>query len=282
MDKSDTVIGFIGQGYIGKNYATDFENRGYKTVRYALEEPYVQNKDRIKECDVVFIAVPTPTTPNGFDASIVENTFPLVRDGATIVIKSTVLPGTVSGWQDTYPQCVFLFSPEFLREATAAEDAAHPYSNIIGYAKDTPEHRVAAEAVMKLLPDAPAKIICTSTEAELIKYSQNVSGYIDIITFNVLYDLAQKLGANWEPILQAMRADPNIPSRFANPVHKSGRGAGGHCLIKDMAALRVFYESTVADERGSTFLRSAEEKNKQLLKDSKKDIDVLRSVYGDE
>src|SRR3989344_539474 len=281
MARNNVTIGFIGQGYIGKNYANDFENRGYATVRYSLEEPYVENKDRIKECDVVFIAVTTPTTPNGFDAGIIEQTFPLVREGATIVIKSTVLPGTVSRWQEKYPQFVLLFSPEFLREATAADDAAHPYSNIIGYAKDTPQHRAAAEAVMKLLPDAPSNVMCTSTEAELIKYTQNISGYIDIITFNVFYDLAQKLGADWEPILEAMRADPNIPSRFANPVHKSGRGAGGHCLIKDMAALRAFYESTLGDERGSNFLRGAEEKNKQLLKDSKKDLDVLRGVYGE-
>lgn len=281
MDKTDIQIGFIGQGYIGKNYATDFENRGYKTVRYALEEPYIQNKNRIKECDVVFIAVPTPTTPKGFDSSIVEGTFPLVREGATIVIKSTVLPGSVARWQEIYPQFVFLFSPEFLREATAAEDAAHPYSNIIGYAKDTPQHRAAADVVLRLLPDAPANIICTSTEAELIKYSQNISGYVDIVTFNVLYDLAERVGANWEPILEAMRADPNIPSRFANPVHKSGRGAGGHCLIKDMAAFRTFYESTVADEKGSAFLRGAEEKNKQLLTDSKKDTDLVRDVYGE-
>jgi len=57
------IIGFIGQGWIGKNYADDFEKRGYETVRYSLEKPYVDNKEKIKDCDLVFIAVPTPTTP---------------------------------------------------------------------------------------------------------------------------------------------------------------------------------------------------------------------------
>ena len=42
------TIGFIGQGWIGKNYANDFEARGYQTIRYSLEEPYLQNKDLIK------------------------------------------------------------------------------------------------------------------------------------------------------------------------------------------------------------------------------------------
>ena len=63
--ESKPLIGFIGQGWIGKNYANDFEARGYATVRYALEEPYKANEDKIKDCDIVFIAVPTPSTPTG-------------------------------------------------------------------------------------------------------------------------------------------------------------------------------------------------------------------------
>jgi len=58
-------IGFIGQGWIGKNYADDFEKRGYEIVRYALESPYIDNKEKIKECDIVFIAVPTPQHSQG-------------------------------------------------------------------------------------------------------------------------------------------------------------------------------------------------------------------------
>ena len=34
------TIGVIGQGWIGKNYADDFEKRGYRVVRYALEPAY--------------------------------------------------------------------------------------------------------------------------------------------------------------------------------------------------------------------------------------------------
>jgi len=41
------VVGFIGQDYIGKNYANDFENRGYSVACYVLEEPYTRNKDLI-------------------------------------------------------------------------------------------------------------------------------------------------------------------------------------------------------------------------------------------
>ena len=54
-------IGFIGQGFIGKNYANDFENRGFEVVRYALENGYHVNKNGISDCDITFVAVPTPT-----------------------------------------------------------------------------------------------------------------------------------------------------------------------------------------------------------------------------
>ena len=96
-------IGCIGQGWIGKNYADDFERRGFAVVRYALEEPYAGNKERIAECDIVFIAVPTPSTPKGFDDSIVRAAIELTRDDATIVIKSTIVPGTTESIQEQFP-----------------------------------------------------------------------------------------------------------------------------------------------------------------------------------
>jgi UDP-glucose 6-dehydrogenase len=167
-------IGFIGQGWIGKNYADDFENRGYKVVRYALEEPYVKNKDLIAECDIVFIAVPTPTTPAGFDDSYLHATIPLVGVGMTAVIKSTMAPGTTVKFQNQYPDRVIFHSPEFLVEKTAAYNAAHPDRNIIGIPLDTDEYRKKAEIVMEHLPDAPYKKIMSAKDAEVVKYKSGV------------------------------------------------------------------------------------------------------------
>ncbi len=113
------TIGFIGQGFIGKSYADDFERRGYAVTRYALEEPFVHNKDKIAECDIVFIAVPTPTTPSGYDDSIVRSAAGLAKPGATVVIKSTMLPGVTESIQKQYPDRAVMHSPEFLRVTTA-------------------------------------------------------------------------------------------------------------------------------------------------------------------
>lgn len=275
-----TSIGFIGQGYIGKNYADDFEKRGLTVIRYALEEPHLSNKEKIKDCDIVFIAVPTPTTPEGFDDSIIRSALNHVKEESIVVIKSTVLPETTKKLQESYPDITLLVSPEFLSEATAAHDAAHPFSNIVGMPVKSQEHESAAKRVHALLPDAPYSLTCDSTEAEIIKYTHNASGYAQIILFNLIYDIAQKLGGDWDVIEKALRADPLISNRYASPIHKSGRGAGGHCFIKDVAALRELYERIVGDKEGSSVFQALEEKNKQLLRESKKDLDLLRDVYG--
>lgn len=275
------LIGFIGQGYIGKNYADDFERRGYKVVRYSLEEPHLHNKEKIQNCDMVIIAVPTPTTPKGFDDSIVRNAIKLVGKGKIAIIKSTILPGTTKSLKKKYPDRIIFYSPEFLSEATAAEDAANPFSNILGMSIDDAAHRRAAKEIHTHLPVAPFMLTCTSTEAEIIKYAHNGSGYMQIIFFNLMHDLAKSLGVEWNNIEQALRADPLISSRYAQPVHKSGRGAGGHCFIKDVAALRTLYLKRLPkDTQGHAVFEAIERKNKHLLTKSKKDLDLLYDVYG--
>lgn len=282
MTGQNPLIGFIGQGWIGKNYADDFERRGFNTVRYALEEPYRANKDRIKNCDIVFIAVPTPTTPDGgFDASIVDAAIDLVGEGRIAVIKSTLLPGTAAQFQQKHPAQVVLFSPEFLSEATAAYDAANPFFNIIGMTQDTAKQRAAAEIVHKVLPTSPTAITCKSVEAEIIKYTHNASAYTQIMFFNMMYDLATSMGGDWSVVHRAVLSDPFIPNRYAQPIHKSGRGAGGHCFIKDYAALRELYEKTFPqDAAGIALMHANEQKNIALLRGSGKDLDLLAGVYG--
>jgi len=274
------LIGFIGQGYIGKNYADDFEARGYSVVRYALEEPFIKNKEKIAECDIVFIAVPTPTTPEGFDVSIVRSAVGIVGEGKIAVIKSTVIPGSTKKIQESYPFVTVLISPEFLSEATAAQDATNPFSNIVGMPIDDEIHRSASSRVHEILPKAPFFLTCDSDEAELIKYAHNISGYTQIITFNLIHEFANTLGRDWENIGKALLADPLISNRYSNPVHKSGRGAGGHCFIKDFAAFANLYEECTGDQEGINAFRALEAKNIKLLKESGKDKDLLEEVYG--
>ncbi len=274
-------IGFIGQGFVGKNIANDIESRGHTVVRYALEEEYIGNKDMLKECDITFIAVPTPTTPEGFDYSIIEKNLSLLQEGSIVVVKSTLLPGTTRKLQDAFPNLVILFSPEFLCEATAAHDAAHPIVNVVGVFPDSAGHRTAGETVMRILPKSSHEFIIPTEAAELFKYIHNIHGFMRVIFSNLCYDLGGKIGVDWAHVEQIMNVDPMMSPYYNSPIHKSGRGAGGHCFIKDMAAFSPLYrELCTSDTSGVELLKFMEKKNLELLASTHKDQDLVEGVYG--
>ncbi|HEY4474192.1 MAG TPA: hypothetical protein VI957_03470 [Candidatus Paceibacterota bacterium] len=285
------TIGFIGQGWVGKHIADNFAKRGFKTVRYAKEPAYEQNRAAVSACSIVFIAVPTPTTSRGFDNSILQSVIGVVGTGNIAVIKSTVLPGTTDKLQKKHPDIIILHAPEFLRETSVMNDVAHPNRNILGIPSkklDNPRWRRAAKKVMGVLPYAPYRVICSAPEAELTKYAGNNFLYMKVVFMNMLYDLAQTYGARWDVLAKNMVADPRIGASHMEPVHqhdhmgkRRGRGAGGHCFIKDFAAFRELYEEVLPkDKETIALLKAFEAKNNKLLRDSKKDLDLLAGVYG--
>lgn len=274
-------IGFIGQGWVGKNYADNFAERGFNIVRYSLDAEYNGNKEKIKDCDLVFIAVPTPTTPAGFDGSRVRETVKLVGQGKIAVIKSTLLPGTTQEIQKDNPGIFILHSPEFLTRHTAAYDAANPARNIIGLPVDNETYRQKAKQAMEILPKAPYEIICRSLDAELAKYGGNCFFYFKNIFMNLLYDLSERLGCDWKEVRQIIAADPRIGEEHTYPINKGGRGAGGDCLIKDFEAFIRMYKNFVQDEIGFNTLINLRDKNISLLAGSGKDLELLKAVYGD-
>jgi len=280
MSPEKPLIGFIGQGFIGKNYADEFEERGFTVIRYALETPYNENKEAIATCDVVFIAVPTPTTVDGFDDSNLAKVLPFVGKHASVVIKSTLLPGTTEKLQASFPDLFIFHSPEFLREVTAAVDARNPERNIIGMPVTNSQYEEKAQWLLSLLPQAPYEKVCTSREAELIKYLGNAFLTTKVIFVNMAFDLAEKIGADWGVVSEVFSNDPRIGKSHLNPVHQSGRGAGGHCFIKDFEALLQYYALEVGDEKGAAVFKAIKEKNIDLLKKSNKDTELLEGIYG--
>ena len=285
-------IGFIGQGWIGRNYANDFENRGYQVVRYALEAPYHKNQAAVAQCQTVFIAVPTPSTPEGFCYQAVRAALGNVAAGATVVIKSTLLPGTTNALQKEFPDLYILHSPEFLREVSAAHDAANPQRNLIGVPAWDEEFTLRAQDVLSLLPQAPYEKVMSAYEAEFVKYAGNCFLYTKVVFMNALYDLVTASEADFATIREAMIHDPRIGESHTQPIHASGhdtskqtrpvRGAGGHCFIKDFEALRRFYEASIGDDEGLKMLTSMINYNNRLLRDSGKDLDILAGVYGED
>lgn len=274
------TIGFIGQGWIGKHYADDFENRGYSVIRYSLEVPYRANAEAIKNCTIVFVAVPTPTTAEGFDMSAVEASLKQCSNNTIVVIKSTLLPGSTELLQQHFPDLVVLHSPEFLREVSAAADAAHPSRNLIGVPNESPLHDEAAKRVLRVLPRAPYEKIITAKAAELVKYAGNCFLYEKVLFMNMLYDLTTTLAVDFESVREAFAEDPRIGHSHSMPIHQSGRGAGGNCFIKDFEAFRQLANKVIDDKEAYEWLRASARYNVALLTRSNKDSLLVEGVYG--
>jgi len=101
-----------------------------------------------------------------------------------------------------------------------------------------------------------------------------------VVYINMLYDLIKKYpNCEWEVIRDAMAADNRIGRTHLDPIHKSGRGAGGHCFIKDFEAMRMLYKDKVDDKLGNEIFEWLIDRNLKYLKDSNKDLDILKGVY---
>ncbi len=275
-------IRFIGQGYIGKNYADNFESRGYDVIRYSLENEYINNKDKISECNITFIAVPAPTTSNGFDCSAVSEALKLIKNDKIAVIKSAVIMGTTESLQKENPDIFVMHSPEFLREATARHDTDNPSRNIIGIPNMSDEYLEKARQVMSILPKSNHEQIIKTKEAEMAKYVSNVFLTTKLVFFNTVYDLCVKSGIDYEKVKEGVIQDLRIGESHTKVINKKNneRGAGGNCFIKDLEAYLNYHKENLGEDNGYELLLSIRDKNVELLRDSVKDKEILEGVIG--
>jgi UDPglucose 6-dehydrogenase len=200
--------------------------------------------------------------------------------GSMAVIKSTILPGTTEKLQGLFSDLYITHSPEFLVEKTAAYDAANPTRNIIGIPVENEQYQKRAQEVLAVLPAAPFTLVCSAKEAELIKYGANAFLYLKVVYANILYDLAKGLGCDYEKVREMVAADPRIGPSHLAVADDGGRGAGGHCFIKDFEAFIELYKNCSGETCGQAALESWRDKNVKLLRESGKNLDLLKEVYG--
>lgn len=243
------TIGIIGIGMVGAPLKRYFEEeKGYKrgAQLYLFDiDPKKGYNDDINKADIIFVAVPTPRGQDGYaNLSAVESAFSMIGGEKIIVLKSTVPPGTTENLQKKYPQHKVLFSPEFLTERRAWDNFINPDRQIVGFTKQSTD---AAYPVLSLLPKAPFmspdKVKITATEAEIIKYGGNVYLARKVNLANILANLAETIGANYENIRAGVSADIRIGDSHLDVTHGGYRGFGGYCLPKDLSALATHLES---------------------------------------
>lgn len=218
---------------------SDLLIRNQKSSRLEFTTDYSQ---AIPEADVVFICVGTPSDNNGqadlkyvFAAS--RSLAPYLKDGAVVVIKSTVPPGTHLKVKqiidDKTKKEYFLASvPEFLREGSAIEDTLHPDRVVIG---------VDDEQAQKLLLDLHRpingkRILTDIVSAQLIKYTANAFLASKISFTNEVARLCDAYQADVMKVMEGIGEDKRIGKAFLHP----GLGYGGSCFPKDVKAILAF------------------------------------------
>lgn len=234
---SKVSIGIIGLGYVGTPIQKWFGGQGHEVFCYDKfkKEGSVEN---INKAEIIFVAVPTPfhEDERGYDDSTVRESLENIEDGKTIVIKSTIIPGSTRKYQEAYPGKTILYNPEFLRAKTAEEDYLHPNVQIMGYANE--KGKEIAPKILELLPKANFSEIVTGTEAEVLKYWANSYLATRVIFANEMYDLCEALGdAKYDTIKNCLIHDPRIGNSHWDVAADGYRGFGGACFPKDVQAL---------------------------------------------
>ena len=198
----------------------------------------------VEEALVIFIAVGTPTRPDGSaDLSYVEEVGRGIAQAMTsykvIVTKSTVPVGTgeklrevIRAHQTNPSRFDVVSNPEFLREGSAIEDFLRPNRIVIG--ADSAE----AVAIMRdlyrplYLIETPFVVTDIAT-SEMIKYASNAFLATKVSFINEMATLCERVHADVQVVAKAMGLDHRIGSKFLH----AGPGFGGSCFPKDVSAL---------------------------------------------
>lgn len=231
-------LGIVGYGVVGKALAKvfRFEAGNPDLVIYDKFVKGMNSAARraaLEECDLVFIAVPTPEAPDGrCDLSAIEEVVTWVKP--PMCVKSTVPPGTVDRLAAETGKSI-CFSPEYV-----GETVWHPMKGIESHGfiivgGERSACRLVTQAYQQFLGPLPHYYTTNARTAELCKYMENAFLATKVAFVNQFYDIAQGLGVDYDELRELWLADDRIGR--AHTIVTAERGYRGRCLPKDMASI---------------------------------------------
>lgn len=250
------TIGVVGLGFVGNSILKSFN---VKITELDLEK-YINviGYDKFKNggigqfedclgCDILFLALPTLYNEEikSYQYEPIFETCELLEKNnfnGTIVIKSTIEPTTTNILSEKFSKLHMIHNPEFLTARTAYDDFHNQQHIVIGKGPNCPDDKLEkVTSLYKLLyPDANISI-CEAIESESMKIFCNTFYAVKIQYFNELYLLCNKLGSNYNKIVELM-----LKNNWINPMHTNVPGPdgklsyGGLCFPKDTNALLQF------------------------------------------
>ncbi len=296
IDDKTFVVGVIGLGYVGLPLNLCFAEKGFRSIGFDIDKAKVEalnagnsyikhitaerikkargtgffsattDYTRMKECDAVLIAVPTPLNRNRepdmeFVVSSCEAVSKQLRKDQLIVLESTTYPGTTdevmvpilekSGLKvdkDFYAA----FSPE--REDPNNKDyRTETIPKVVG--ATSPDglevaNRLYQQIVVRTVPVSSTRV------AEATKLLENIFRSVNIALVNELKVAFMKMGINIWEVIEGAKTKP-----FGFMPFYPGPGLGGHCIPID-----PFYLTWKAREYGvaTRFIELAGEINTSM------------------
>jgi UDP-N-acetyl-D-mannosaminuronic acid dehydrogenase len=165
---------------------------------------------------------------------VIDQMAPHISDGALVVMRSTVYPGTTERvarmLKERGASVDVACCPERIAEGHALEELKN-LPQIVGADSDA-----AAQRAAELFSRLGAETVRTTTrEAELAKLFTNAWRYMKFAIANQFLMIAHQAGADYNAILHAIRHD------YPRATDLPGPGfAAGPCLLKDTMQLASF------------------------------------------
>ncbi|MGE0084722.1 MAG: nucleotide sugar dehydrogenase [Desulfococcaceae bacterium] len=205
----------------------------------------------IRESDIIFVSVNTPTKTFGAGAGMAadlqywEKTARQIRDcaqSAKIIVEKSTLPvktalamKRILTAGDNANRFEVLSNPEFLAEGTAIRDLEKPDRVLIG-SDETPAGMKARMELVEIYANwVPKERILTTNlwSSELSKLVSNAFLAQKISSVNSISALCEKTDADVTEVARAVGMDSRLGNRFLN----ASVGFGGSCFKKDILNL---------------------------------------------
>ena len=251
-------IGVVGNGFVGGAVKFGFSPQvGCDAdVRVYDKNPEKSThtlEDTVNKSDFIFLSVPTPANSDGsINIKILDGALGDINDvhngkNNAILIRSTVIPGTTWTLQEKYPNLNILFNPEFLTERSANFDFINQRRFIIGNSGEKislAKSKEFVELMKDRFGDCVAVMETSYETAEMIKYMNNCFFATKVSFMNEMYQIAEKIDADWNEVVSGFVSDGRIGHSHLNvPGHDGKFGFGGSCFPKDIQAMIDFAEN---------------------------------------
>ena len=234
----------------------------------------VSTDEAVMGSDLSLLCVGTPSRANGsLDLSAVQAVSRQIGSSLagknsyhSVVIRSTVLPGTLSdivvpSLQETSSKKLgeafgVASNPEFMREGSAVSDFNNPAKTVIGTKDETTRERL-----LELYRGLPGRLIVTEPRlAELVKYTDNTWHALKVAFGNEIGNICKAAGVDSHELMQVFFADTKL--NISNAYLLPGFAFGGSCLPKDVRAINAY---AVQHDVEAPLLKSLMPSNKQQI-----------------